>query len=382
MPMQSVSIFKSAFDKAIENGMSELEARTLAAKTTRAWEGIVEDWGRGKTTADVINSLFFAPRFREGLINLYGNTVKSLSSEITNAAFAKNRKFILGAAITYAMYNALNKEMNGNYMWDNEPGKEFDLKIPLGNDKFMYLAFLPSVLAFPRNMISGGIALYHFDAELAGQKFGSVFSMPIKLVSEIASNKDYFGRPIWNVDDTRIDKLRAIAKYIGIDQYNHPYVQAIYNAVFSPKDKQKDWYEVISKMSELPFKFNSQQNIDTGKFYDAMDAQTNARNKAMAPIKKLYNELQTMKAEGKTAEADKRYFALSKDEKILYNDVKRAQKLKETKASEIKLYPLYVQLQELKKSGKVDEANSIYSKLSDEEKRIYRLIKAKFKTYE
>ncbi len=380
--MQAISVFKTTFDSAVGKGLSEAEARKLAVETTKAWEGIIENWGRGKTIADVVHSLFFAPRFREGLINLFGNTVKSLSSEITNPAFAKNRKFIMGMAITFALYNLLNKQLNGNYMWANEPGKEFDLKIPIGDGKFTYIAFLPSVLAFPRNMISGGIALFNFDTALAGQKFGSVFSMPIKLTSEIASNKDYFGRPIWNVDDTKIDQMKAMAKYIGIDQYNHPYVQGIYNAIFAADGKQKSWYEIMSKMAELPFKFNTQSNIDMGKFYDAMDAQQQARNKAEEPVKKIYDELQTMKAEGKKTEADAIYNKLPDNQKTLYDDIKQSEKTKATKELKAKLYPIYLQNQELKREGKGNEADTIYNALSEEEKDVYELLKQQFKSYE
>ena len=383
MPMQTVATFKGAFDSAIGKGLSEVEARKLAGETTKAWAGLIEEWGRGQTTKEGINALLFAPRFREGLINLFKNTVLGVSSEIKNPAFARNKKFVIGMAITYAGYNMLNKQLTGNYIWENEPGKEFDLKIPLPNGKFTYIAFLPSVLAFPRNMISGGIALTKFDSEIVGQKFGSLFSMPIKLVSEIATNQDYFGRNIWEPDDTRIGKMKTIAKYIGVSQYNHPYVEGIYELVFgSQTSRQKDWYEILSHMAELPLKFNNQENIDKGTFYDALDAKQAERNKAKEPIRELYDQLQEMKANDKVDEANKIYYALPDQARKLYDDIKQAEKSKATTALKAKIYPIYLDLQEMKAEGRVDEANEIYDQLSKEEKRVYQLIKKQFVTYE
>jgi hypothetical protein len=108
-------------------------------------------------------------------------------------------------------------------MWENEPGKEFDLKIPLPNGDYTYIAFHPSILAFPRNMLSGGIALFKGDMKLAGQKFGSLFSMGLKLTAEILSNKDYFGNDIYKEDDSITEKAKKIAYYAGLN-YTHPYI--------------------------------------------------------------------------------------------------------------------------------------------------------------
>ncbi len=374
MPMQTVSVFKQTYDKALEKGMDVLTARKLAGDTTKAWAGIIEDWGRGKTTQDVINSLLFAPRFRESLVNLLGNTLKSFTTEFGNPSFAKNRKFLIGAVITFIGYNLLNKQLNGNYMWENESGKEFDLKIPIGNGQYTYLAFLPSVLSFPRNMASGLIATYKGDISLAGQKFGSLLSMSIKLLSEIASNKDYFGREIYDPAGTRMEKLSTIAKYIGIDNYNHPYVQGAYNLIAG----NKNWYEVSSKMLELPFKFNSQTNIEKGQYYDALDARKQERAKEMNRVRDTYDKLQQMKAEGKTDEANLEYYKLSDEDRKLYDDIKTSEKTKKTNSLKAKMYPVYQQLQELKSQGKNDYANEIYNQLSQEEKHAYQLIKNTF----
>src|SRR5262249_13034860 len=147
--------------------------------------------GRSKTAEDTLSAVFFAPKFREGLVNMWGNTLRSLTTEVRNPEFYMNRRFALGAALMFAGYDALNYKLNGNHMWENEPGKEFELKIPHGDD-IIYTPVLPSLTALPRNLVSGTIAAAKGDPKTAGQKLGSTLSSPIKMLVEAVSNRDYF----------------------------------------------------------------------------------------------------------------------------------------------------------------------------------------------
>jgi hypothetical protein len=377
MPMQVVSTFKNAYDSAISKGMEPIEARKMAAQTTRAFEGIVEDWGRGKTTQEVVNTLFFAPRFREGIVNLLGNSVKSITSEFKNPAFKMNRRFVAGSAISYVLYNLLNKQLTGGYMWENEPGKEFDLKIPYGDGKFVYVALLPSILAFPRNMASGAIATAKGDLDTAGQKFGSLASMPVKIAAELFTNKDYFGNPIYDEKEGPIGRMKSIAEYVGIN-YNHPYVDALYNQFVGPESKKKEAFELISSMAELPLKFSTQEKIDKGSFYKALEAQQSKRTEQKQEIQKLYDRLQSMKAEGKQAEADKIVQDLSDEEYAIYSDIKSNIKAQNTKNLKVSLYPEYQAIRKLKESGDMAEAQRRVDAMTDEEYKAYEALKKQF----
>jgi hypothetical protein len=94
--------------------MNDLEATEAAGKATKNWMGMVEDLGRSKATRDLINTVFFAPQYREGLINIFSKAVESIfPKNIKDPSFTKNRIFLAGLVLTYGLYNLLNKKLNG-----------------------------------------------------------------------------------------------------------------------------------------------------------------------------------------------------------------------------------------------------------------------------
>ncbi len=377
MPMQTVSLFKRTFDSAIKDGIGEAEAQKLAGDTTKAWMGLTDDWGRGRTVQDSINALFFAPKFRESLINLFINTGKSIvpkkfGGQWKNKAFNVNKKFFVGIIISYVLYNLLNKIFTGKYMFQNEPGKEFDLKIPYGNGKFVYVAWLPSILAFTRNMISGGIALSKFDLSTATQKFGSLFSMLIKATSEIISNKDHFGRAIYKDTDTAATKIGKIAAYLGLN-YNHPYVQSVYE--MTTQGGNEDLFQTLSRAFELPFKFGSQSSINSSAFYNAMNANKTPHARDVERIQPIYEKAQQLLQDGKSDDAQAMVDGLSASDYEIYKSIRTAAKAKATVKAEAQMADTVNRVRDLIAAGKQDEAQAIVDSMSDEDYRIYTMAK-------
>lgn len=318
IPQLQVNNFKGVYDKAIKKGLPEDKAVELAGNVVKNFFGLSGVTGRSKLTNDSLSSVFFAPKFREGVINTLLKTGESVTTKMFDPAYSKNRKLFVGMVATYGMYNYLNKQLTGHYMWENAPGKELDLEIPVPKNMVgklgfkegdkIYLGFMPSFLSFARNMVGGATALAKGDTETAGQKFGGLFSMPIKLLSEVGSNKDYFGREIYGKYDPIDVKAKKIAEYAGV-QNNHPYIAFVYNqlknsdiekkaAELRSQGKEEEalklekgitpLYESISKATEMPLKFSSEESEAKSRKYMGLD-------NALMEINKYTGEERTKK---------------------------------------------------------------------------------------
>jgi multimeric flavodoxin WrbA len=375
MPQLHIQNFKDAYKKGLLKGMNVEQAEQFAARTTRAMFGLFEDVGRGQGFKDAMSAAFFAPQFREGVVRTLFNTLKSVTSEINNPAFYKNRQLLAGMVLTYGAYNALNKKLSGHFMWDNPRGKEFALMIPTQSGEVVYVEFMPSFLAFARNMIGVPIALVQGDTETAGRKFGSLFSMPLKIASEVLSNQNYFGRPIYNEYDSFAKKSLKIARYIGLESVGHPYVKEL---VYQVEDKKPLHQSVVAAL-ELPLKFSSMDKISQQKFYDALDKKEKGEAKVRDKIKAVYAKIQELKGSGQEDETLKLYDTLSEEEKVVYKNIKTADKRRQTQKGKAEIYDLYLKIQQLKQEGRTEEALEIHDSLSDDEKRHYKLVKSQFK---
>lgn len=381
MPQMQISNYKQVYAKAIKDGMTPEQARAFSADVTRKFFGLFEDVGRSDATNDGLTALFFAPRFREGMINVLMNNLKSVTTELRNPIYYKNRRLVVGMTLTYAMYNAINKELNGNYMWENEPGKEFALKMPYGNGQFVYLEFMPSFLAFARSLASGFYNLGTGNTGVATQKLGSVFSMPIKTTTDIISNSDYFDRPIYKESDEGTVKAEKIAKYAGLS-FAHPYVKELIKQI-DEKNKVPLW-QSLSIAMELPLKYSNQQKINTAKYYENL----NNFNKQNAQIKDrnqkefqpTFDKVQKLKEEGKIEEAKAIVDALSDYEYDFYKTMLKSVKAKETNTKKVEILPLYEQVQQLKDQGRIEEASEIVDSLSEEDYKAYSSLKKSFST--
>ena len=269
MPQLYTQTFKDIYLKGIKSGLGEKEARVLAGETVKKAFGLIEDFGRSSKTEDKLSAIFFAPKFREGVVNTLKNTAKAGlefgyklggTKAPLDPAFTKNRKLLAGMIITYGIYNAVNYALNGDFMWNNPENRKFALQIPRKGGELIYVEFMPSFLAFARNIISGGINLATGDVKGATQKLGSLFSMPVKTSTEIIANKDYFGNEIYKDEDSALVKAGKIAKYVGL-AVNHPYIKEIINQI----GDKKPLYQSTAMALELPVKFGSVQKVSKSK---------------------------------------------------------------------------------------------------------------------
>lgn len=382
MPQLYTNTFEGAYKGALKKGLTEEAASKLAADVTRNYHGLMENVARSKGTEDALSSLFFAPKFREGIINTLLNTGKSLTTELRNPAFNSNRRLAVGMALTYGAYQYANKQLNGNYTWENEPGHEFDLKIPLPDGKgVLYVPFMPSFLSLPRNIGSAGIALYKGDLKTATQKGSSTLSMPIQITSQILNNSDYFGNPIYKDTDTRVERLKKIGNYLGL-QANHPYLKLIGNYIANKQEPdkafQKPLIQSILEASEFPVKFDTLDRISRSQFYTAADKKTAENATATKKVQPIFDRVQDLKDAGKVDEAQSIVDGLSEEDYATYKKIKATGTRKNTSNTEAKLFQTYQQVQKLKDGGNLDAAQKIVDSLSDDEYHAYTLLKNRF----
>lgn len=336
MPMLQIQLFEDIYKASMKKGYPEDISLELAGSVVKKNFGITQYNARGDEAEDTLGATFFAPKFREGIINTLYNTgeagydfIKNLGGlkAPVNPSLVRNRRLLLGMIITYLLYNMLNRHLNdddddengGENIWENPSNKKFALQIPTEDGTLIYVEFMPSFLSFARNMVGGVISLATGDISTSTQQFGSVFSMPIRTTSEILANKDYFDRPIYKETDSGIDKALKIAKYIGLS-VNHPYVTEVVNQL---QDKKPLYQSLITGL-ELPLKFSTKDKVAQGEYYDALDKKAKENAKIKSTVQPVYDKIQKLKLEGKISEATNLYNELNEDQKIVYNRIRES----------------------------------------------------------
>lgn len=371
MPQIKVSLFEGAYRTALNNGASAAEAEKTAAEFTKKSEGIIPETGRGDATKDTLSSLFFAPPYREGLMRIFYDSYEGFKpNNYKNSDYDTARHLIYGLAVIYAIYNLVNKKVNGHYMWDNPPGRDLSLRIPMNDGTIAYFDVGPGLLTVPRNLFLTASSLLKGDIDTAKQKLGTAFSMPLQRLSELLANKDYFGNPIYSKNDDGKTIVKKIAAYLALET-THPYVSQIYKYIAGKQPLS--WS--LANMAELPVKLTDLTKEQSSAYYDKLNAEAKARSQAREKLMPFYNKLQTMKDDGQQKEADDLYNTQSKEDKVVYDSIKKSEKAKDTKARNAQIQILYDNLQKMKDQGRNEEANTVYFGLSEDDRISYDRIR-------
>lgn len=366
MPQVQIQLFKDVLEKATADGIPKDVAQKLAGDTTKNFYGLIDKNGRAPGTENILSSVFFAPKFREGIVNTLFNTAKSITTEIKNPTFRYNRRLFAGMALTYAAYNALNYKLNGNFMWQNPAGRESALRIPGKDGNVTYIEFMPSFLSFARNMFSGAIGAVKGDFKTATQKFGSLASMPVQLATETLSNKDYFGNPIYQDTDTLPQKLKKIAIHAGLSA-SHPYIKQTADYLSG----KQPLYQALSNAFEIPLKFGSLNQEQKTDYYNALDAAAKVHARENEKIMPVYQQVQQLSAENRTDEAQKLLDSLTDDEYEAYKRVYQSDHTKQLADKKVAMVDTVQQVQALQKKGDTADAQKIVDSLSDADYKVY-----------
>lgn len=297
MPNQYLTLSENVFSKA-QKKLGRDAALDLAAETTKKFYGIVDQIAKGRdnTTQSAISSLFFAPRYRESIINTLFNTGKSVTTKIADPAYAMNRRLFAGLAVTAAGYEILNRQITGHSMFDNREGQELSLEIPYGekdkggNQPVLNIPFMPGFLALPRAAVNAIKSLSEGDAKGFMAEGGKTLSMPITTATTLIGNKNYFGEPIYISDevakkegveaDSPLGVVKKIGSYLA-GQSTPAWVRAgIAQAQGKPLGK------VLATGLEAPVRFGKRPNPDTAAYFEEKD---NAYNKLNTNQKAVFD---------------------------------------------------------------------------------------------
>jgi hypothetical protein len=374
MPQLLVQTFKDASDHFAAQGMDRPAADALGADVTRAYHGLIGNVGRSEGTKDGLSAAFYAPPFRESIINTLWNSVKSVTTEIGNPAYYKNRNLLAGMGLTYGLYAAANKYFTGHYIWQNPSTHQFDLQIPTGNGNYAYVPFMPSFLAVPRDVLGGTLSTAEGDLKGATQQFTGVLSAPVQLFGQLYANKDFYGRPIYADTDSGAVKAQKIASYLGLNTVP-PFVKEAVNYIEN-KGTTPLWQSITAGLA-LPIKYGSDAKNNTSDFYNALDNYNTQHTQALATFKPTFDKIQQLLQSGQKDEALKEVNALSDSDYELYKDLKAGTSRSSTTKAEAQFLPIFRSVQSLLKEGKTDQANQIVNGLSDPDWKLYQSLKKK-----
>lgn len=266
MPMLQTEFYKDAKNSALKAGKSEAEAINIASQATKNFYGLTstaKQATQSKIGHDVITTLFFAPKYRESMVNFWVNNIKSLKNPLAIENRA-NAKFLVGSILAYLAYDKVNQFYTGKHMSENPPGKEDKALVPLGDGYTMGVPFLSSIATLPRTGYKIAKNIIGGNLPQAVKESKSFLSMGLRTPVDIATNEDYFGGQIYEPGSK--DMAKDIYTYAS-GQYGHPYIREVSKYL---QGKQPG-YQTISKMLEMPLRFYKDSAIKAGYYYQSVD---------------------------------------------------------------------------------------------------------------
>ncbi|NCN38963.1 MAG: hypothetical protein GW914_01105, partial [Candidatus Aenigmarchaeota archaeon] len=210
--------------------------------------GISDAFARPEQTSEAMSTILMAPAFREAMITFWVKTARSIDPRtFRDPAFAANRKYIVGSAITYALYTATNMALNGRPMHENKDGKSLSLEIPLGEGRSFFLPYQFTIGTVPRRFIEAGGELAGGDIAGAAQKMSSFGSIPLNAAMTTLTNRNFYGAPISDEDGPTLVKA---GKQImaGAGQMMHPWGRTAVELATEQRTMKEAWPGLL----ELP----------------------------------------------------------------------------------------------------------------------------------
>lgn len=164
-----------------------------------------------------------------------------------------------------------------------------------------------------------------------------------------AYNKAYGGETVSKKYNTLDEKIKEISK-------------------LDPEDRVFEIQDYISSLPEEERRsaLSAMRNLGTAGVSISED---------IIRMKPTYNKIKELLAAGKEKEAKELLSSLSEEDIKAFKKVKSSIQSKKTKQSKLEMRPTFDKIKELVAQGKKSEAREILSKMSDEELRIFKLLK-------
>lgn len=257
IPTMQLDVFKQTYARLIKRGLSEAEATAKAAEATRNGFGLntmAKDALKSPVGRDVSRTVFFAPKYRESMVNFWGKNIKALG-KASDPAYRENLKFLANATVLFGAMQVANMALNeGKTTFQNDnPNDRFNLSIPRGGGKSLSLPFLSSIATVPRVAANAAVDIGTGNFKEAGLEGKKLLSQLVRPPVDLLTNQKYNGREVYNPKDSKGQRLKDQALYT-VGQYNHPYVQAGINAATG---KSSGALETAATATELPIRFRN-----------------------------------------------------------------------------------------------------------------------------
>lgn len=361
MPALQIEFWKDTYNAMLKSGKVEAEASRIASQATKNWYGLTSTDTLAKQSElgrNIFSTIFFAPRYRETMVNFLWNTTKSVIHPFS-PEYAANRNFIIGKVVQYATYDQVNLQTTGNHIWDNPEGYKDKIMIKT-DDGYIGIPFDSSILTVPRAIGTVGQKL--FEGDLPGaiatgvSRFASTGVAPL---GDLLRNKDYWDREIVKPTDTPEEKSKKTFMYL-VGRWNHPYLREM----IDPRSKDDPLYQRLSRAAELPIKYYSTTSVESANYFNNLKESMNS----LSPEERAIVEKNT------TVRAEKK---LKLDEDgTPSNATNQFEKM--SKAAERLVYPGIIKAEteaQLKTSQQTGELVSPYYYLSPQQQATVELLK-------
>lgn len=310
MPNRILSTAQEVYSQSVEK-LGHKEAVKFAAETTKKYTGQVDEImkGRSQLAQDVMKTGLFAPKYRESIIGSLRNIVKSVyPNNWADPTFAPSRQLLAGMVMTLAGYEALNRKITGHSMVDNREGQELSLEIPIGEkdekgtQRTVNIPFMPGYMTIPRAVVGAATSAIRGDVKGVGSNASKALSAPLQTAGNVLSNKDYFGRPIYNDEETAAKEgvnpdsglaaLGKVSKYVG-GQFSPAWVRGV--ADFA---SGKPTEEALAVALEAPVRFGKKLDPSTKAYFDDREEIYNSLDKnARAAYDTIHPKLKNVNGE-------------------------------------------------------------------------------------
>lgn len=259
LPISQIEFYKREMDNAIKRGLDEQSAAKKAAEITKSWMGLFDDYARNKNVRNAMNTILFAPTFRESMVNFWTNLTKAVPGILKNSPETQaQRNFLIGLTLQYGMMTLANKMLTGHYMHENKSGKVLELEIPQKDGTSAFVPLLPTVATLPRNAVEAGVAMLRGNYADVGQKLSGYASMPLQTVGQVLFNRDGIGREIYDKEDSTPKKHGKAFLHI-VKSAAHPTISEPIEVM----EGRKTPSQAAFALAEMPIRFG--RSTDTSK---------------------------------------------------------------------------------------------------------------------
>lgn len=256
LPVSQIEFYKREMNNALKRGLDEQSAAKKAAEITKSWMGLFDDYARNKNVRNAMNTILFAPTFRESMVNFWTNLSKAVPGILKNSPETHaQRNFLIGLTLQYGMMTLANKMLTGHYMHENKSGKVLELEIPQRDGTSAFVPLLPTIATLPRNAVEAGVAMLRGNYADVGQKLSGYASMPLQTVGQVLFNRDGIGREIYDKEDSTSKKHGKVFLHI-VKSAAHPTISEPIEIM----EGRKTPSQAAFALAEMPIRFGRSTN--------------------------------------------------------------------------------------------------------------------------